>query len=129
MNSVMFVFLDVLNFYSLLFTFQDPNPALRLKDEIIAETGQGTGKLESSGPLKRRESPDFDDNIDPAELEDERSVGGGLRRDISLGNEQNGIITTQSVSNEVDWKVNIFCIFSLATSAQFIFNPFMICLI
>ena len=62
--------------------------------------------MESSVPLKRRESPDFDDNIDPAELEDERSVGGGLRRDISLGNEQNGIITTQSVSNEVDWKVN-----------------------
>ena len=77
-----------------------------MKDEIIGETGLGVGPIESNGSLKRRESPDFDDNNDISGLEDENMVGGGLRRDISIENLNNDIITTKSSSNEVDWKVS-----------------------
>ena len=88
------------------FYFQDPNPALRLKDDIIAESGLGVGPLETNnGQVKRRESPDFDDNNDLSVIEDENMVGGGLRRDIDIENIKNIVDTTKSSSNEVDWKV------------------------
>ena len=86
--------------------FQDTNPALRLKDDIIGETGLGDGALEINGQIKRRDSPDFDDNNDLSGLEDENNIGGGLQRDISLENSKGSITTTKSGSNEVDWKVN-----------------------
>ena len=59
-----------------------------------------------NGQIKRRESPDFDDNNDLSGLEDENSIGGGLQRDISLDNSRGSITTTKSGYNEVDWKVN-----------------------
>ena len=86
--------------------FQDSNPALRLKDDIIAETGSGGGRIEENGQMKRRESPDFDDNNDISGLEDENIIGGGLQRDISLDKFKNIITTTKSGSDEVDWKVS-----------------------
>ena len=89
-----------------IFYLQDPNPALRLKDDIIAESGLGVGPLETNnGQVKRRESPDFDDNNDLSVIEDENMVGGGLRRDIDIENIKNIVDTTKSSSNEVDWKV------------------------
>ena len=84
---------------------KDPNPALRLKDDIIAETGPGDGGMEINGQIKRRESPDFDDNNDLSGLEDENSLGGGLQRNIILENSKNSVTTTKSGSNEIDWKV------------------------
>ena len=92
--------------YNCIFYLQDPNPALRLKDDIIAESGLGVGPLETNnGQVKRRESPDFDDNNDLSVIEDENMVGGGLRRDIDIENIKNIVDTTKSSSNEVDWKV------------------------
>ena len=57
---------------------------MRLKDDIISVTGSGGGRIEENGQIKRRESPDFDDNNDISGLEDENIIGGGLQRDISL---------------------------------------------
>ena len=92
--------------YNCIFYLQDPNPALRLKDDIIAESGLGVGPSETNnGQVKRRESPDFDDNNDLSVIEDENMVGGGLRRDIDIENIKNIVDTTKSSSNEVDWKV------------------------
>ena len=107
--SEKFLFLSIWKLFNrIYFFFQDPNPALRLKDDIIAETGLGVGPVETNGSLKRRESPDFDDNHDISGIEDEDIGGGGLRRDISIDNLHNDIITTKSSSNEVDWKVMPF---------------------
>ena len=63
---------------------QESNPALRLKDDLIVETGSGGGRIEENGQIKRRESPDFDDQNDLSGLEDENLIGGGLQRDISV---------------------------------------------
>ena len=77
---------------------------------MIVETGSGGGRIEENGQIKRRESPDFDDQNDLSGLEDENLIGGGLQRDISVDKFKNIITTTKSSSNEVDWKVNSFFI-------------------
>ena len=89
------------------FAFQESNPALRLKDDMIGESGFAGGRIEEDGQIKRRESPDFDDQNDLSGLEDENIIGGGLQRDISLNKVKSIATTTRSSSNEVDWKVNI----------------------
>ena len=89
------------------FAFQESNPALRLKDDMIGESGFAGGRIEENGQIKRRESPDFDDQNDLSGLEDENIIGGGLQRDISLNKVKSIATTTRSGSNEVDWKVNV----------------------
>ena len=86
------------------FAFQESNPALRLKDDMIGESGFAAGRIEENGQIKRRESPDFDDQNDLSGLEDENIIGGGLQRDISLNKVKSIATTTRSGSNEVDWK-------------------------
>ena len=46
----------------MLLHFQESNPALRLKDDTIGESGFAGGRIEENGQIKRRESPDFDEN-------------------------------------------------------------------
>ena len=89
------------------FAFQESNPALRLKDDMIGESGFAGGRIEENGQIKRRESPDFDDQNDLSGLEDENIIGGGLQRDISYNKVKSIATTTRSGSNEVDWKVNV----------------------
>jgi len=83
---------------------KESNPALRLKDDTIGESGFAGGRIEENGQIKRRESPDFDDQNDLSGLEDENIIGGGLQRDISLNKVKSIATTTRSGSNEVDWK-------------------------
>ena len=87
-----------------LYLFQDPNPALRLKDDIIAESAPGNRNLESNGQLRTQINHITHENGDPSDVEDDGLVGGGgLKRDISIG--KSGIITTHSGANDIDWKV------------------------
>ena len=74
---------------------------------MIGESGFAGGRIEENGQIKRRESPDFDDQNDLSGLEDENIIGGGLQRDISLNKVKSIATTTRSGSNEVDWKVNV----------------------
>ena len=80
---------------------------------MIGESGFAGGRIEENGQIKRRESPDFDDQNDLSGLEDENIIGGGLQRDISLNKVKTIATTTRSGSNEVDWKVDILICVSI----------------
>ena len=95
---------------------------MRLKDDIISETGSGGGRIEENGQIKRCESPDFDDNNDISGLEDGNIIGGGLQRDISLDKLKNIITTTKSGSDEVDWKVNKLSTFATSFLNEYLYN-------
>ena len=89
---------------------QDPNPALRLKDEIIAAPGPRPTGVYLDVHLGLHDSHNsIHENGDLSVLEDNELMGGGggggLKSDVKIGSGSNGITTIQSGSSAIDWQV------------------------